>query len=189
MQSTGSRQCKLPALKQKSLATESLRHFLDSQHRRVNSEIGELAERKQASARRFDLLSNGAPASDVELYRNDYKIEHEQIQLEVKNRQRTLQDLELQRARLVSNEQGIDDLLDRAQETQDRIEDQDPVTLKNAYRELFEAVYVNLSPTDGVAVLTFVLRGHGASITKEENGSVGDNMVGAEGLEPPTLRL
>ncbi|MGZ3781537.1 MAG: recombinase family protein [Pseudobdellovibrionaceae bacterium] len=178
------------AITQKSLATETLKQFLDSQSRKISAELVAINGRKQAAARRFDLLSKDATENDLALYRDEYKSEIERIKLEFEEHQRAQTNLDLQRERLSTNEIAISELINRAENTQTRIEAQDPVALKNAYRELFEAVYVNLSPSEGSAVLNFVLRGHqSAAITLEENGSVVEKMVGSEGLEPPIRRL
>ena len=174
------------AIKQKSLATDSLKQFLDSQTRLLNAEISSLSERKQAAARRFDLLSVDASDADLKLHRDDYRNEMDLIRQETEQKQRAIDGVQLQRENLSFNEVETSTLIDRAQDTLGRIQAHDPVALKNAYQELFEGIYVSLSPSEGSAVLNFVLRGHKASvITEEEKDSFGDKMVGGEGLEPP----
>jgi hypothetical protein len=75
------------------------------------------------------------------------------------------------------------------------LQDQDPVALKNAYRELFEAIIVKRSHvTSGIIDLHFVLKDGMSSaemtgITAEEKSSVSNEMVGLAGLEPATNRL
>lgn len=174
------------AIKHKALATDSLKQFLDSQTRQINAELSSLVERKQAASRRFDLLSGKATGNDLELFSDDYKNELEQIRQESELKQKSLQNIQRQREHLSYDEIGVSTLLERAQDTLAQVEAQDPVALRNAYQELFEGVYVSLSPSEGSAVLNFVLRGHQtAAITEEENYSFGNEMVGGEGLEPP----
>ena len=177
------------AIKQKSLATETLKQFLDSQSRKIGADLTALSERKYTASRRFDVLSGGATEKDLALFRDDYKSELEQIRREADEKQKSLESIQLQRDQLSCNETGLSSLIDRAQDTQNRIEAQDPVVLKNAYHEMFEGVYVTLSPSEGSAVLNFVLRDHQLAITGEEKSSFGGKMVGGEGLEPPIRRL
>lgn len=167
------------AIKQKVLATDSLKQFLDMQTRQLSAEISSLAERKQAAARRFDLLSVDASESDLKLYRDDYKNEMDVIRQESDQKEKAIENLLRQRDHLSDNEVETSTLIDRAQDTLGRIETKDPVALKNAYQELFEAIYVNLSPSEGSAELNFILKGHhSAVITEEEKDSFGDKMVG-----------
>ncbi len=178
------------AIKRKSVAGETMKQLLDSQSKRLQIELAELEEGKQSAAKRFDVLTKSATEDEVAIYRDEYKSELNRIRSDIENRRKTSESIELQRQQLADDEITSQALADRAQEIQDRIHAQDPVALKNAYRELFEAVWVNPSPKDGTVQLNFTLRGHQAeAITEEEMFRVGGKLVGAPGLEPGIRRL
>lgn len=100
-----------------------------------------------------------------------------------------LNQIERRREQNASDKISVSTLAERAKDIQDRLQADDPVALKNAYRELFEAIYAAPVASDGTIQLRFVLNGRHPAITEEEQGSVGERMVGAEGLEPPIRRL
>ncbi len=138
-----------------------------------------------------DILTKSATEEEQSIYRDEYKSELNRIRGDMESRRKTLEAIDLQRQQLAEDEITTQTLADRAQEIQDRIQAQDPVALKNAYRELFEVVWVNPSPKDGAVQLNFTLRGHqdSSAITEGEMFRVGGKLVGAPGLEPGILRL
>lgn len=155
----------------------------------LRAEIEECEIEKRNEAKRLDIVSVGATESELEMCRIEYRSALERIRTSIHLKQKTLRQLEDRRSLLRDEEIDSAAISKRARELQNRIQDQDPVALKNAYRNLFEAIYVEPNATEGVVRLSFTIRDQHSVITEEEKGSVGERMVGAAGLEPAIRRL
>jgi DNA invertase Pin-like site-specific DNA recombinase len=178
------------AIKRKAVATQSLKQFLESQLRQNLQELKGLDHEKQLIGQRFDYLLKEATDPERDMYQLEYSNELKRILLKAEELKQVQVSAASKLARLQEETANTKALVDMAEEVQGKIRLSDPVALKNAYRELFEAVLVTPAPTDGVIKLNFILRnGQDALITVEEKGSVVDRMVGPAGLEPATRRL
>ena len=123
------------------------------------------------------------------MWRHEYRTAIDRIRKSIVQKNTSLVALETKRSELSDDQLDVASISRRAGEILGRIQDRDPVALKNAYRNLFEAIYVEPNAADGVIRLSFTLKDQHAVVTEEEKGSVGEKMVGATGLEPVILRL
>lgn len=124
----------------------------------LRAEIEECEIEKRNEAKRLDIVSVGATESELEMCRIEYRSALERIRTSIHLKQKTLRQLEDRRSLLRDEEIDSAAISKRARELQNRIQDQDPVALKNAYRNLFEAIYVEPNATEGVVRLSFTSR-------------------------------
>jgi hypothetical protein len=165
------------AIARKSTISNGALQRLDSHLAALRTEIEEREIEKRNEAKRLDLISVGASESELEMCRAEYRSALERIRASIEQNQKTVKRLEERLSHLREEEIDSAAISARARELQDRIQDQDPVALKNAYRNLFEAIYVEPNATEGVVRLSFTIRDQHSAITEEEKGSVGERMV------------
>ncbi len=158
----------------------------------IEGKVLELGKREEALRMEIHFLlgekdGNGVDENpDTQKLREKYRAEMLALMAERENLERDLSSLKQKRADLEASDVSWKDVAGQAERVQEMIQAKDPVALKNAYRELFEAIKVGDPDSNGCRTLEFVLKSDAdeGGVTLEETSSVGANLAGRTGFEP-----
>ena len=156
----------------------------------IDTRLGELSDERRDLDERLSFLLSGGKREMAESFRGEYErqfsaLKNEEQELESRKKQLQLLQKQIMAAQDPSKNEGLECI----NKAIDYIGKKDFVSLKSAYRKLFQKVIVNPLGTAKVN-LKFVFN----SIPTSPNGGVDANcisnwMVGASGVEPETPSL
>ncbi len=164
------------------------------QCREFELEIAALLEQKTRLNQRLDWFLSTASGGESETFRTEYKAELAKINADLAKAEFRRADLLKKASALKSEEFNWKAIGQRCEAILKFIQEKDAVALKNAYRQLFEAIIVGEIGSDGQTELKFVLNGEDDggfpdSVNRRKKVRVDDEMAREEGFEPPTNRL
>lgn len=175
------------ALKRRNDDIQSSSALLQDQVRRIRDQIELANAAKLSLEKRLDFLLDGADLDDARQFREQYKQDSTKIRDEIAT-------LEQQRSLIEDRKQELEqssqmtwqDVAAQARKTLDFVEANDPVALKNAYRELFDVILVGEMEKDGTRPLRFILKDNLESVNLVEKTSIVERMAPQAGFEPAT---
>ncbi len=185
------------AVRQHFKDVKSLTDLIKSQAEQVAVEIANLETDKAALDFRLDFLLTDGTIEEAKEFKVEYKKRAMELCQQINQKKASLDLMAAQNKDLKDDSFDWRSVKDRAGEILDLIHEHDPVALKRAYSQLFEAIEVGELDEGGKRPLRFILRDAGDCSSKEKkpvvNGaeSLCDDtkMAQEEGLEPPTKRL
>ena len=161
---------------------------------KLNGQLAGFEDEKRKLNRRQDYVLDLGLETDAQKFKDEYKSDLEKINSAIRDKQIQIEQLVQKAETLRENEFDWNGVGKRCEVILATIKAKDPVALKNAYRQLFEAIVVGDIGPDGKTDLKFVLRGQNLgpfldSVNGRKEIRVGTKMAQVEGLEPPTQRL
>ncbi len=148
------------AVRRRCKDIKSLMNLIQGQADKLILEIASLEKDKSALDKRLDFLLADGGTEDAKLFKDNYKNKMVEINEQIGQRKAALETMAVKGKDLDDDTFDWKTVKSRATEILDLIQD-DPVALKRAYGQLFEAIVVGDLDKDGKRPLKFVLREEG----------------------------
>lgn len=178
------------AIQRRCLDAKKASGLLDDSESKLRDEIQRAQSEQDKLNKRLDFLLKDSTEEEIAAFKEDYRKEFAKHRANLQKLNEQLKLTQRRKIEIETQDPDWNDMTNKAGEILKLLQDKDPVALKNAYRELFEAIIVKRShATSGIIDLHFVLKDGMSSaemtgITAEEKSSVSNEMV-----VPPRIEL
>lgn len=146
------------AIKRRCMEAETTAKTLEQEMCRIHDELTMLQAEFKELNQNLSFLTKGASESEADQFREQFRSQFSELRQRIIAKKNGLELITSKRRKVEEDTFDWKELADKARKTLELIEEKDPTALKNAYRELFEAILVGDPDAEGVRELKFVLR-------------------------------
>lgn len=146
------------AVKRRCKDIKSLTDLIQGQAEKLTQEIAALEKDKLTLDKRLDFLLAGGSNEDAKLFKDNYKNKMVEINEQLRQKKESLGLMTTKGKDLKDDTFDWKSVKSRATEILDLIQEHDPVALKRAYSQLFEAIVVGDLDNTGKRPLQFILK-------------------------------
>ena len=170
--------------------------FLETKLKATKSRLEECEQEEKNLNRRLDFLLESSSDDAAREFRSEYLTKKDRFSDERIRLRKELSELERKYAELSESEFDYKQTLKSALQSKDCIKSNEWISLRESYRQLFEAIVIGPEDLKGTRKMRFILRDPGSNYSETDDyfyrGKVEDEsctrlkMVDQTGIEPAT---